>query len=154
MMQNLHSGWKVRTVLVSVLTNRNNEVECSLSKVGSGLALVLRDVDPDFRHDAHSMGIEPMGLCASRCGVEFVGTKVPAQPLGHLAAARVSSAKKEDALLLGQGFLHCWGLSAAAFRVLGTIDPFIDKSRRGAGGRANEVNMRRPQVRETTATTY
>ena len=55
-----------------------------------------RYVDADFRHHLYGKGIETMFFDTAAISFDQVTTKLAAEPLCHLASARISGAEKQD----------------------------------------------------------
>ena len=60
------------------------------------LRALAGDVDARLGHHPDRVGIQPCGLDAGRIGLDRVALQMPRPALGHLAAAGVARAKKQN----------------------------------------------------------
>ena len=90
---------KCGTGLVSVPAYRDDDVQWLIAKIGNRFAPVTRDVDADFGHHLDGERVKAVRYDPGAECLDIVVPQVTAETLGHLAAAGVPGAKKENAAL-------------------------------------------------------
>lgn len=77
-------------------TNRYDDVELNVTQFHERLRSLTHDVDSCLLHDPHGSRIEPMFLDAGRVRLDRSSLQSVRPALGHLAAARIPGAKKQN----------------------------------------------------------
>src|SRR5579862_1155146 len=85
------------TALLRAIADRDHVVEALPTKFVHVLGPLRRDVDADFAHHGNRLGADDARLRPGALDGEGGSGVVTEQPLGHLAAGRVSRAEDQDA---------------------------------------------------------
>ena len=79
-----------------MIADRHDKIKVLGWQVGDGFGTVAGNVHARFGHDLHRPRIEPVGFDASGEGLDLVAFQCAHPALGHLAAAGVARAEKQD----------------------------------------------------------
>jgi hypothetical protein len=75
----------------------DDELKFPVTKLSGGFREVRGDVNPDLGHDLDRQRVEPMFFDTRRGAVKRLRLEMTAPAFGHLAAAGVAGAEKENA---------------------------------------------------------
>ena len=84
------------TLLLGLVADRDHQVEGFPGQVVHRLGSMLADIDAQLRHDLDGPGVDPAGPHPRGPGLNLPGQIVVHQSFGHLAAAGVFGAEKQD----------------------------------------------------------
>jgi hypothetical protein len=82
--------------LVRVVADRHDIIKVVRRQFGDGLGPVAGDVYACLGHDLHRPRIQTMSFDASREGLDRVAFQCACPAFGHLAAAGIAGAEKQD----------------------------------------------------------
>ena len=99
-MQLLVGAGEIRTRLLRVVANRDDEIKRLASKLSERLGPVPGNIFAEFLHDRNRERMDVPGRLRTRAeNLEAVAGQLPENAFRHMAAAGVTSTEKQDALI-------------------------------------------------------
>jgi len=100
-MNDLGVAGKKGAGFVGMAADGDDIVKGNVEEVADVFGVVGGDIHAGFGHDADGAGIEAVGFDAGGIGVNAIGLEMARPAFGHLAAAGVAGAKKQDTKFSG-----------------------------------------------------